>query len=191
MTGYNFSLEVFNEKQMKYKITANRILWDSIEYNWKVENYVERTFFEDGTFKVGDDKNKVYEWGFSPSDFSVQINTKESMTTPELEDFMSELKEKGADNIQFYESEKHKRTAVPFSTIILTIIAFAMTSKKRRNGMGIYIVAGLGLSGIYVMIQQFSTVFSTFGNLSPVWGAWIPNIIFSFIALVLVWKAPK
>ncbi|MCO5247529.1 MAG: LptF/LptG family permease [Chitinophagales bacterium] len=189
--AYNFSLEVFDGRQMKYKITANRALWDSVQNDWKVENYVERTFYNDGTFKVEDEKDKHFDWGFAPSDFAVQINVKESMTTPELEKFMMELKEKGADNIQFYESEKYKRTAVPFSTIILTIIAFAMTTKKRRNGMGIYIVAGLALSGIYVMTQQFSTVFSTFGNLSPAWGAWIPNIFFSIIALILVWRAPK
>ncbi|HZH68051.1 MAG TPA: LptF/LptG family permease, partial [Chitinophagales bacterium] len=130
-------------------------------------------------------------WGFRPSDFLVQLNVKESMTTPELDRFIIEQKEKGAENLQFYETEKYRRTAVPVSTIILTIIAYAMTTQKRRNGMGIYIVAGLAISGIYVITQQFSTVFSTKGNLEPLWGAWIPNFIFTIVAAILVWRAPK
>ena len=89
------------------------------------------------------------------------------------------------------EIEKYKRTAVPISAIILTVIAFAMTTKKRRNGMGIYIVAGLAISGIYIMIQQFSAVFSTKGNLEPIWGAWIPNIFFAIVAIILIWRSPK
>jgi len=39
--------------------------------------------------------------------------------------------------------------------------------------------------------MQVSTVFSTFGNLSPVIASWIPNIIFTFIAIYLLKKAPK
>ena len=113
------------------------------------------------------------------------------MTTPELNRFIAEQYDKGADNLEFYEVERFKRTAVPVSTIILTIIAFAMTTKKRRNGMGIYIVAGLALSGIYTMLQQFSTVFATKGNLEPIIGAWIPNIVFIIIAFLLIRAAPK
>lgn len=190
-SGYKFSLEVFEGRVMIYKLHADRILWDTTQMNWKVENFVERTYINELEDKINDQPNGNFNWGFKPMDFLVQINIKESMTTPELEQFIEEQKAKGAENLQFYEAEKYKRTAVPISTIILTMIAYAMTTKKRRNGMGIYIVAGLAISGIYIMIQQFSTVFSTKGNLEPMWGAWIPNIIFTFVAFVLMWRSPK
>lgn len=190
-SGYKFTLEVFEGRVMIYKMMADRIQWDTTQKNWRVENYVERTYINEFEDKINDQPKGHFNWGFKPMDFLVQINIKESMTTPELLKFIEEQKAKGAENLQFYEAEKYKRTAVPVSTIILTIIAFAMTTKKRRNGMGIYIVAGLAISGIYVMVQQFSTVFSTKGNLEPMWGAWIPNIIFSFVAIIIMWRAPK
>lgn len=190
-SGYRFSLEVFEGRVMTYKISADKIQWDTTKNNWKLENYIERIYINELEDKINDQPNGNFDWGFKPMDFLVQINIKESMTTPELIKFIDEQQAKGAENLQFYEAEKYKRTAVPVSTIILTIIAYAMTTKKRRNGMGIYIVAGLAISGIYIMIQQFSTVFSTKGNLEPVWGAWIPNIIFLIVALILIWRSPK
>ncbi|HUH73476.1 MAG TPA: LptF/LptG family permease [Chitinophagales bacterium] len=190
-SGYKFSVEVFEGRMMIYKLNADRVLWDTIQNNWKIENYIERTVINEQEDDIKDEVEGNFDWGFRPMDFLVQINIKESMTTPELEKFIAEQNAKGAENLQFYEIEKYKRTAVPISTIILTIIAFAMTTKKRRNGMGIYIVAGLAISGIYIMIQQFSAVFSTKGNLEPIWGAWIPNIFFAVIALFLIWRSPK
>lgn len=190
-SGYKFSLEVFEGRMMIYKLNADRILWDTLLNNWKVENFIERTVINEQEDKITDEVAQNFDWGFRPMDFLVQINIKESMTTPELEKFIKEQNAKGAENLQFYEIEKYKRTAVPVSTIILTIIAFAMTTKKRRNGMGIYIVAGLAISGIYIMIQQFSAVFSTKGNLDPIWGAWIPNIFFAVVAVILIWRSPK
>lgn len=190
-SGYKFSLEVFEGRILTYKIYADRIIWDTTQMNWQLENYVERTYINELEDKINDQPSGNFDWGFRSMDFLVQINIKESMTTPELEKFIEEQKQKGAENLQFYEAEKYKRTAVPVSTIILTVIAYAMTTKKRRNGMGIYIVAGLAISGIYIMIQQFSTVFSTKGNLEPIWGAWIPNIAFSIVALLLIWRSPK
>jgi lipopolysaccharide export system permease protein len=108
------------------------------------------------------------------------------MTTPQLNHFIDDLRRKGSENLDFYIVEKYRRNAVPFSTIILTIIAFAITIRKRRSGMGIYLVIGLGLCGVFVFIQQFSVVFATKGNLNPFWGAWIPNIFFGALSILLL-----
>jgi len=39
--------------------------------------------------------------------------------------------------------------------------------------------------------MQISTTFATNGNLLPVIAVWIPNIIFSLIAIFLIRLAPK
>lgn len=57
--------------------------------------------------------------------------------------------------------------------------------------MGLYIVAGMLLSGAYIIIQQFSTVFATKGDLNPLIAVWIPNFIFGIIAVFLIIRAPK
>jgi len=87
--------------------------------------------------------------------------------------------------------EKNKRASGPVAIIILTIIGVALSSKKVRGGIGMHLGVGIGLTFSYILLMQVSTVFSTFGNLSPVIASWIPNIIFTFIAIYLLKKAPK
>ncbi|MGZ5222036.1 MAG: LptF/LptG family permease [Chitinophagaceae bacterium] len=41
------------------------------------------------------------------------------------------------------------------------------------------------------MSDRFSTVFATKSNFPPLLAAWVPNIIFSFVALWMYKRAPK
>src|SRR5690606_27361938 len=40
--GHNFVLEKFTEGEMTEKLMADRITWDSIKNNWRIENYTIR-----------------------------------------------------------------------------------------------------------------------------------------------------
>ncbi len=188
--GYKFSLEIINDKVLQYKLSADKIIWRGDSIGWEIKNWVER-FQQSHREIIAEDKKDHRLLGFIPEDLKKKIDYKEAMTTPELEAYIAEEKRKGATDVEFYEVEKYRRTAVPFGTIILTLIAVSMTTKKVRNGMGIYIVSGLLISGLYVLLQQFSAVFSTKGSLDPILGSWIPNIIFGIVSIFLIFRAPK
>ncbi len=190
LQGMKFTMEVLKDKIMYYKLSTNLIKYDTLSKMWKMDNWQERRLQEDKYF-VKEGTNDARKFTFTPQNFLPQLSTKETMTTTQLNRFISDLRRKGSENLDFYIVEKYKRDAVPFSTVILTVIAFAITIRKRRSGMGIYLVIGLGLCGIYVFIQQFSVVFSTKGSLSPLWGAWLPNIVFGIISVFLLIKARK
>ena len=98
---------------------------------------------------------------------------------------------RGADNVKFLEVERHRRIAFPFATVILTIIGVAVSSRKTRGGTGLHIGIGLSLSFAFILMMQISTTFATNGNLPPMLAVWIPNIIFSAVAYLLVKKTPK
>ena len=98
---------------------------------------------------------------------------------------------KGSKNLVFHQIEKHKRVAFPFATIILTLVGVAMSSRKIKGGTGLYLGAGLLISFSYILFMQVSTTFATNGDLSPILAVWIPNILFSILALYLIKKAPK
>jgi len=63
--------------------------------------------------------------------------------------------------------------------------------RKVRGGSGVQIAIGLVMAALFVIMDKFSVTFATKGNFSPMLAAWMPNIIFSFVALLLYWKAPK
>jgi len=113
------------------------------------------------------------------------------MTTPELIEFIDETKKSGTSYLEFYEIERYRRTSIPFSIFIMTIIGVSLASQKLRGGIGWQVVLGIALSALYEIIMKFSVTFSTNASLPAVMGVWIPNFIFGAIALYLLKKAPK
>ena len=89
-----------------------------------------------------------------------------------------------------WEIEKHKRMATPFSTFILTLIGAGLASRKIKGGLGFHLGLGLALSFSYILFMQISTVFAVSGSTPVIVAMWIPNILYSFIALfVSRWAA--
>lgn len=188
--GFKFSMETIKDRTLNFKLSADNVQWDSIQKKWKLSNWQYRKV--NGTSDIVTTGNDtLLKSPITKNEYVRQDYDMETMTTKELKQFIVDQIHKGNENVKIFEVEKYRRTAIPFSTIILTLIAVAMTTKKVRNGMGLYIVAGMLLSGAYIIIQQFSTVFATKGNLDPFIAVWIPNIIFGIIAFLLILRAPK
>ncbi|MEZ4886099.1 MAG: LptF/LptG family permease [Chitinophagales bacterium] len=190
-SGRKFTLEQIDSNQnMIYKLHAARAKWDGEKGKWTLSNYTERRI--NGLQEtISKGANLDTTLNFHPKDFEREKRFKDAMTRPELNDYIAKEKYRGTPNLEYYEVEKHRRTAVPFSTYILSIIALAVASRKVRGGMGFHVFVGIALSAGYIVALQFSTTFATNGNLSPLLGAWMPNLIFGVIAVWLLIRAPK
>ena len=188
--GSRFSYEKMKNGELVYKLMANQIKYDSITNKWKVQNYSIRTI--DGmkeNLKTGVEFDTTYN--FYPADFSRRLDNVETMNKPELDKFIAAEKMRGSDEIAYFELEKYRRTSMPFATFILTLIGVSMASRKTRGGIGLHIGLGMLISFSYILFLQVSSTFATNGNLSPLVAVWIPNILYFFIALILLRLAPK
>ena len=109
----------------------------------------------------------------------------------ELDRLIEKEKLKGGTQLDFYLMEKYERITMPFAAFILTVIGVSLSSRKVRGGIGLQIGFGLALSFSYILFSQVAGQFALAGSI-PIWlGVWIPNLLFSVLALVLVRYAPK
>jgi lipopolysaccharide export system permease protein len=189
-TGIKFSLEYFDNRDLKYKLTADQIKWLGDTVGWELTNIVERKDigWREEITELTTDKRHL---GFLPEILEEKVMLKETMTTPVLKDYIKEEKKRGGVNLDFFYVELYRRSTVPASTLILTLIGVALTSRRARGGMGIHIVAGIILGALYIAMLQFSITFATRGNLDPLLASWLPNIVFGIICIWLLIKAPK
>lgn len=156
-TGYRFSLDKFEGKVLKSRMTAQKITYDSA-YHWKVQDYMIREFKGmRETLTQGTSLDTILT--IEPSDFLISKNDSEMMTTPQLKKYMQRQKERGVANIKDFEIEYERRYAMTAAAFILTTIGMALSSRKVKGGMGLNIGIGLLLSFSYIL---FSTVTSTF-----------------------------
>ena len=188
-TGYKFTLEKFDEQKLEYKLSSDKAVYDSVRDKWRIYNYIEYRFIPDEMLVKGKQKDTTLM--MKPSDFYFVKEDFEEMNLFELNRYIEEQREKGADNILPYEIEKHKRLASPAAIIILTIIGAALSSKKTRGGMGLNLGIGITITFTYIIFMEFFRVFAVSGIISPLLAGWLPNIIFATIGVYFLAKAPK
>lgn len=192
-TGYHFSLDKFEGKKLVSHLTATSLTYDTLsneKYRWHLNNVDIRdmhTYREKITHKAVVDSFIMME----PSDFIAQNHVEQAMTNAELLDQIDKQRIRGTGQTAQYEIEYHKRFASPFASFILATIGLTLSAKKRKNGLGLALGTGLALSAIYILFQTVSATFSTNAGMPPVIAAWLPNIIFTFIAIYLYKKAPR
>ena len=188
-TGYKFTLERFDNHTLEYKLSADKIVYDTVKDNWHIYNYIEYSFIPEEKLSRGKLIDTVLP--MKPSDFYFVKEDFEEMNLIELNNYIHAQREKGADNILPYEIEKHKRLASPAAIIILTIIGASLSSRKTRGGMGINLGIGITITFAYILFLEFFRVFAISGVISPFFAGWLPNIIFATIGIYFLAKAPK
>jgi lipopolysaccharide export system permease protein len=189
--GRQFAIDRFNNNgRLIYKLRAQQAKWIYKQKAWEVSNYTIR--LNDSMHEsLWSGRDTMMHLNFKPKDFKNDIRDVATLNFSELNDYIALQKSRGANNVAFYEVEKYQRTSFPFAIIVLTVIAVAMSSRRIRGGTGLYLGVGIGISFCYILFLQFSKTFSTNANLPAALAVWIPNIIFSFLAFYLYWKAPK
>ena len=190
-TAYRFSLDKFVDKKLVSHLTAKSATYDTTTVNkWTLKNYMIREM--DGmkeTITKGERLDSIIK--MEPQDFLIMKGQQETMTSAELSAYIERQRRRGFANIKEFEIEYHKRIAMSFASFILTIIGVSLSSRKVKGGMGMYLGAGLALSFSYILFQTVSATFAVNGNASPFLAVWVPNIVYTFIAIYLYRKAPR
>ncbi len=191
--GYGFNLYKFENKKMVSHMTANVIQYDTISderFRWKATNYKIRTLtglrekIESG---MQIDTMVMME----PMDLVYSKEKQEQFTSPELLRYISKQQERGSTNVVQYEVEYHKRIATSFASFILTIIGASLSARKRKGGMGLALGIGLALSFAYILLQTVSATFAIQAGMQPMLAAWLPNILYVFIAYFCYRQSPN
>jgi lipopolysaccharide export system permease protein len=188
--GYRFSLEKFDSTGLKLKLKSEMITWDSIQNRWKMNNYMIRRIKPQGE-SIYQGKETDTIMAFTPADFMVDIENAKTMTYNQLSNFIAQEEMRGSNLTGQFSLEKYKRLTFPFANMVLTFIGVALSSRKVRGGIGMHLGLGIAIAFTFILLLQISSVFAIFGNL-PAWIAlWIPNIIYSIVAIILLRMAPK
>ncbi len=191
--GYEFTLDKFENKKLIRHLQAYTIQYDTLSeepYHWIITQYQERNL--QGLREVlthGERLDTIIH--MQPQDLIITRGQQETLTTPELSKYIDRQKQRGSANVKEFEVEYWKRGASSFATFILTMIGVSISARKRKNGMGIALGIGLALILAYIMFQTISSTFAVNANMHPSLAAWLPNIVFAFIAYYFYKKAPR
>ncbi|MEQ3661787.1 MAG: LptF/LptG family permease [Flavobacterium sp.] len=189
-TGFNFTFEKFKDNKLVYKINSNRIKYNEETKKYTLHNYTKRTIGVTNDILESSDK-KILEFNFEPDDLTPVVYVAETMSIGELYSFINKERKKGNANINTYLVVFYKKFSLPISAFILTLIAVAVSSMKRRGGMGVNLAIGICIAFTFIF---FDKVFGTLAEKStfhPFIAVWIPNFVFGILAIYLLRNAKR
>jgi lipopolysaccharide export system permease protein len=189
-TAYNFCLEKFEGEKLVSKITAESIKYNAKEKNYTLYGYHKRTVGAlNDTFESLSEKTMRFT--FELEDLTPTVYVAETLSLGDLNSFIEREKKRGSANIDTYLVVLYKKYSLPVSAFILTIIAVAVSSMKRRGGMGMNLAIGIVLAFSFIFLDKIFGVMAGKSSINPLLAVWTPNILFGVLAIYLLQNAKK
>ncbi len=188
--GSNFTLEHFEGNKMIYKISAGQIKFIEKDSTYSLFNYTKRKIGErDDILETKPKLDTVFS--FDMEDLTPVTYIAETLNFTELNDFIKKEKARGSSYINRYEVVRYKRWSLPVSAYILTIIAVAVSSVKRRGGMGVNLAIGISVGMVYIFFDKVFGTMAEQSDFSPFVATWFPNFVFGILAIYLLRNAKR
>ena len=188
--GSGFSFELYNGLQLKSKLMARVITYNTKDSTFTLKNWAKRQIYKDmDSIFSGNKIDTVFN--FTPKDLIYKSALAQEMQSNELLAFIELSKKRGVKNLNAYLVELYKRTSLPIASYILTIIAVALAFRKRRGGTGVNLAIGVGLMFMYVFLLKIAEVLGAVAGVNSLIYVWVPNIIFGCVAIYLYLNARK
>lgn len=186
----NFTLEHFEDNELKFKISAASLRYNPEDSIYKLTRVDKRI--------IGKDRDSIMSLRsldtilpFEFDELTPESYIAETLNYTELNDFIDKERRRGSGNINRYLVVAYKRWSIPISAFILTIIAVAVASFKRRGGMGVNLAVGISLAFIFIFFDKVFGTMAEQSTFSPLIAVWFPNIVFGILAAVLLFRAKR
>ena len=198
-SAVSFSIERFQDHRLVWKLSSTKATLikdiNEKESQWRIQNYLIRSMGEDGVMSM---RRATFKEPYldtilpiTEKTFMALPSTRETMTSRELRDYINVVKSSGAGGESYWAYEIHRRSASAFSMIIMTLIGFSIASRKVRGGIGLHLAGAVVVAVAYVFFNKFSETWTLGYALNPRIGAWLPNIFFACMAMLMIWRAQK
>ena len=157
---------------------------------FRLSNYSKRIFKGDKElYEKISRKDTIFD--FEINDLAPVNYIAETLTYGELNRFIKDEKERGSNLINNHLLVRHKRWSIPVSAFILTLIAVAVASFKRRGGMGVNLAFGITLGFLFIFFDKIFGVLVSKSTFPPFLAAWLPLGIFGILAFFLLRHARR
>lgn len=175
--------------KIKRRIDGRVGSWN--QSGWTFFNVTTREFYSDTIEIIKQyDSLKVVDITERPKDFLRVVKPLEQSTFLELLTFIKK-KTRAGEDVSKEKVELNYRFSFPFINLILLLLGFPLSLQLRKGGVAFGIGLGLIFAFTYWGLIQTFKAYAVAGIVEPFLSAWIPNLIFLSVGLVLLATTKK
>lgn len=109
----------------------------------------------------------------------------EEMTYQEVSR-LARIIERTGGNARKLRVQREQKVAIPVATLVVILFGVPLATNNRRGGTAFGIGVSLGTTILYLLLFKVSGALGQAGAMSPLWAAWLPNVLFLAGAMVLL-----
>jgi lipopolysaccharide export system permease protein len=183
------SIQFLGHRTLRGRIDAAAAVYDGGV--WRFENGFYRTFPDSGEMVVPFRTYETSELQERPRDFA-RINADPfHMSMKNLLQFARRVRESGGGT-QKHMTNFHLRASFPVADLIMVLLGTALSLRVVRGG-NIALSFGISVSigFTYFAFIRVGQALGYSGTLPPMLAAWLGNLVFGTIGVVLFWKVTR
>ena len=121
----------------------------------------------------------------SPDDLLEEPREDEEMTYEEMSRLADIIQRSGGQPHKLL-VKKEQKLAIPIATLIIILFGTPLATSSKRGGTAYGVGVSLGSTLLYLLLLKVSAGFGASGSIGPSWAAWLPNLRFLAVGLVLL-----
>ncbi|MCK5077144.1 MAG: LptF/LptG family permease [Calditrichia bacterium] len=171
------------------RIDAQQMKWNKEKQEWILEKVKNRSF-ENGEI-VTDLDTMIYKPQYMVPSAMLELKIKmEEMTFMELFRFIQRMKSMGLSPHKWL-TDINMKAAYPLANLIVLLIGAPLAARKRRSGVAMGMVIAFVVSFIYFFFVRIGQVLGHKGVMEPVVAAWMGNVVFLIVGIIILLKIRK
>ena len=178
------TLESFGAKGVASQLDAKYALWSPSAVRWIFHDGVERIFSDEGVtetpFKV-----RYSDLRTPPLDLVPRSTNPDELTLREVRAQTGRVGRFGGSAREL-EVATHAKLAYPLVSVVLCALGIPIALRLRKSSMVVSFSAALGLSFLYLWFIEVGRALGVSGSVPPFVGAWLANVVFGSLAVVLI-----
>lgn len=183
----NVKIYVFDQKfHLIQFIAAKKAKWTGKD--WLFTNGMVQTFITGGPIMGETFDKRTFIMTEHPEDFSSLERKVTEMTANDLYRYILRLERDSYDS-RPYRGELQGRIAISLTPLIITLIGGSIILWQEKTNIPLGITLGIGVVFIYWLMFSLFLSLGQVGKLPIVLAAWMANIVFGLISLIVFQKA--
>jgi len=121
----------------------------------------------------------------TPLELTASPKAPQDMGYRDLSQFIAALERSGGDANEL-KVERALKIAVPVTCIIIVFFGAPLATSTRRGGAAFGVGVSLGTTVVFLVLIQLTKAIGGKGLVPPDLAAWLPNILFGIIGLIML-----
>ncbi len=181
-------LQEFSKGELMRRIDAAEAHWDGEQ--WVFVSGIERRFDDGGETAIPFDELPVPELREHPDDFSKESRNPDEMNFMELGTYINRMRASGA-RVANYLVDLHLKLAFPLINFIVVMIGAPLATRLRLQSAALGFGLSVAVSFVYYAFMRTGQALGHNGALPPYLAAWLGDMVFGLIGVVMMGIAQR